>query len=733
MNIEMTKNGCEVCFNGLFSGKFTPFAEIDRKGNIIMYDLSNADLSTVYPARPASTWYGEGVLHTLRADYGDMVIILKVIEFASNTAPTGFISDIEIINDSEDDVHALKLGIECENVKTGEGKFYTSSMCGDFYTASLDEKIPEDRTRECKDWFTLYRREKRGEDGLTFAPCGAPEAYLHYQPEITEQGNLSLRIYSEMDGVLVASGKRRSSQSMFCARGAFLPLAKRVLGELAETHGSRTRFEPQFGWCSWYDKASDITEKTISDTLSVFENHRNELKLDFIQIDDGYQISLGRWGANEKFPNGLKSLARRISAIGARPGVWMAPVMASESSTMFREHPEAFARRPDGSFINSMDIRGNGDIARALDVTHPQAREFLRNILLDKLSDGFTYFKIDFNMIGVDGRRAYDPTKTSLQAYRDIYRFYREVLGENTYVLSCSGFERATFGAADGSRVGTDSSAYWSEDLCSIPSSIYQICNKTAANRLIYACDPDVTYLAPRKEIDETKRKIWHSLVGLYGGIIQISDPMENRLDKFDELRIAEPSKAPHGEALFPCTDRENRRFGFVSKNTPEACGVYVIYNRSDEEETLNTNFYPLEEIGDLFHVWSFWDGKYLGERTSDFALTIEPASCKLLRFTPIREDENPVLIGSTFHISCGVGEIEWEAIRKNSLIIKLNEVGANEGSLFVYSKKKIISVLTEGCSAELICDGDIYEIKISRKVVSDRKNSAEIISLFTE
>lgn len=411
----------------------------------------------------------------------------------------------------------------------------------------------------------------------------------------------------------------------------------------------------------------------------------------------------------------------------------MAPVMVTESSPMFMEHPEAFARRPDGSFINSMDIRGNGDIARALDVTHPQAREFLRGILLDKLSDGFTYFKIDFNLIGVDGRRAFDPTKTSLQAYRDIYRFYREVLGEDTYILSCTGFERATFGAADGSRVGTDSSAYWSEDLCSIPASIYQICNKAVANRLIYTCDPDVTYLAPRKEIDETKRKIWHSLVGLYGGIIQISDPMENRLDKFDGLRIVEPSGAPQGEALFPCTDRENRRFGFVAKNGPNPCGVYVIYNRSDKEETLDTNFYPLEEIGEVFHVWSFWDRKYLGEKPADFALTLEGASCKLLRLTPVREDENPVLIGSTLHISCGVGEIEWEAARKNSFILKLNKVGANEGSLFVYSKKKITSVWAEGCDAELSRDGDIYEIKVSRKIIFERNGVDEVISLITE
>ena len=724
MKTEMTKDGFSVCFDALFSGKFIPFAEIDRKGNIIQYNLSDAKLSAVCPPRPAATWYGDGICRVLNADFGDILLSLKLTELSSDTSPAGFIACLELSNNSEDEIHVMKLGFKSTETALGEGKFYTSSMCGDFYTASLDEELPEGRSRACKDWFMLYRQTKRAEDGLTFAPCGTPEAYLKYEPEITDGKDLSLQIYSEMDGVLVAPGRSRISQPMICARGSFHTLAKRILGELAVTHGSRTRFKPQTGWCSWYDKASDITEQTISDTLSVFEKHKNDLKLDFIQIDDGYQISLGQWSTNKKFPNGLHPLTRRISALGARPGVWMAPVMVAESSPMFRNHPEAFSRRPDGSFINSMDLRGDGDTARALDVTHPQAIEFLRNILQNKLSEGFTYFKIDFNLIGVDGRCAYDPTKTSFQAYRDIYRFYREVLGENTYLLSCTNFERATFGAADGSRVGTDSSAYWSDNLCSIPSSIYEICNKTDANRLIYTCDPDVTYLAPRKELDEERRKIWHSLVGLFGGMIQISDPMELRLDKFDQLRIAAPSSAPQGKAIFPCTDRENRRFGFTAEN----CGVYMIYNRSDKKETIDTKLFPLEQIGELFHVWSFWDGKYMGEKTPNFDLTLEPSSCKLLRFTPVREDENPVLIGSTLHISCGAGEVEWEAVRKNCLVLQLRPLGANEGSLYFCSKKKIVSVSADGCTADLYQNGEIYEVRLS-----ERCGTGQTVTLFTE
>ena len=43
-----------------------------------------------------------------------------------------------------------------------------------------------------------------------------------------------------------------------------------------------------------------------------------------IQVDDGFQRTTGDWRVNQRFPSGLKSLARMIQESGFIPGIWLA-------------------------------------------------------------------------------------------------------------------------------------------------------------------------------------------------------------------------------------------------------------------------------------------------------------------------------------------------------------------------------------------------------------------------
>ena len=47
------------------------------------------------------------------------------------------------------------------------------------------------------------------------------------------------------------------------------------------------------------------------------------------------------------------------------------------------------------------------------------------------------------------------------QALRDLYRLYRDEIGEDSYLMSCTGFNRATVGLSHASRIGPDSCALW--------------------------------------------------------------------------------------------------------------------------------------------------------------------------------------------------------------------------------------------------------------------------------
>ncbi|MFO1529562.1 MAG: hypothetical protein U1F77_07480 [Kiritimatiellia bacterium] len=51
-----------------------------------------------------------------------------------------------------------------------------------------------------------------------------------------------------------------------------------------------------------------------------------------VQLDDGYQDMEGSWNANAKFPEGLPFYAEKIAAVGARPGIWIAPLQVNANT-----------------------------------------------------------------------------------------------------------------------------------------------------------------------------------------------------------------------------------------------------------------------------------------------------------------------------------------------------------------------------------------------------------------
>ena len=73
-----------------------------------------------------------------------------------------------------------------------------------------------------------------------------------------------------------------------------------------------------------------------------------------LQVDDGWQQSIGDWEANGKFPAGMQTLAQRIKSTGRRAGLWLAPLIAVKSSKLFREHKDWFLRDERGR----LGIRG---------------------------------------------------------------------------------------------------------------------------------------------------------------------------------------------------------------------------------------------------------------------------------------------------------------------------------------------------------------------------------------
>ncbi len=361
---------------------------------------------------------------------------------------------------------------------------------------------PHQFPQTVSDFLTIYKDQ--GRTGMILGAVGT-EADV----EFLLAADLTLTINSEMTDVVVAPGESRESERVRLLSGSYHETVTALLKEIAVTHGTRTQQSALFGWCSWYQKGMAVTARDVTNFAKVAE----KLPVQVIQVDDGYQLARGDWRPNQKFPGGWEPVLKKINAANAQAGVWLAPVLVEDSLGFDKKHPAWFQRDAAGKSFGY------------LDPTHPGARRFIRNIIQEHRQLGFRYFKIDFTFINA-GARFHDPTKTRYQVFRDLYKLYREELGD-IYLLACIvSFRRAVVGLADAVRIGVDSMALWKEthNIC-ISRCIRAVGATAETNNVLFANDPDVTYTWPH-QLTTAEWQTWHSFVGLLGGTAMISEPL---------------------------------------------------------------------------------------------------------------------------------------------------------------------------------------------------------------
>jgi hypothetical protein len=288
-------------------------------------------------------------------------------------------------------------------------------------------------------------------------------------------------------------------------------------------------------------------------------------------------------------------------------------------------------------------------------------------------------------------------------------------MGEDTYLLSCSQLTRATIGYADASRIGPDSSPRWhAPHPCCIRDSIRAVGGTAWANGLLYANDPDVSYMLPRGNLTLDELRTWHGFVGLLGGLAMVSEPLNREAyqaeDALRMLEILTPPAAEKGRPLHPGVDKEHRRFGFVAERPWGSFAALLIYNPGEEPADLALDVArPLAAIGNRYHAWSFWDGSYLGVIDGSYTVAdLAPHASRLLRLTALAGDEqDPVLIGSDLHISMGAVEVDGVRITARSCTLVLSDAGARSGNLWLYSNRPLSLEAAEGVERAYVSETD--------------------------
>jgi alpha-galactosidase len=287
-------------------------------------------------------------------------------------------------------------------------------------------------------------------------------------------------------------------------------------------------------WCSWYQYYERVTAADVSHNLGRIV--ALDLPADVIQVDDGWQAAPGDWLTVASRFGDLRALARQITDMGRRPGIWIAPWLVGWSSALYNSHRDWLVRDANSAAHEPLPVgHAIRDECAALDLTVPAAAEYLSEVLRTLRDWGFSYFKVDFCYAGAcEGRRRVD--MPGIAAYREGMAMIRTAIGPEPVLVGCGAPLLPSVRLVDAMRIGPDIAATWDPPDAADTGSLSAPCQRNAARNVIarawqhgrlWVSDPDCLMLRPSVE----RREDWASLVARYGGLRASGDGV----DELDE------------------------------------------------------------------------------------------------------------------------------------------------------------------------------------------------------
>jgi len=276
------------------------------------------------------------------------------------------------------------------------------------------------------------------------------------------------------------------------------------------------------GWNSWYELWDKVTEQDVRDNAALVQQTfvYSATQPFYVVVDDGWQQKWGEWDPNDKFPSGIDALVSDLHAAGLRAGVWIAPLLVQQDSTLVTGHPAWFVQ--DAVFDHTV----HGPM-KILDVTNPDAAAHLASVIQKLRSWNLDFLKIDFLFAGTyEGTRS-SPV-TGMEAYAEALRIIREAAGDDLVIVAVGAPPVASFPYVDGWRLGGDiafepfgPSWYFLINQARSVAGRWPLCEATLCD-----ADPPLLRKLPESEVDVG---VWVALAA--GGVMFLSDDLRNLPD----------------------------------------------------------------------------------------------------------------------------------------------------------------------------------------------------------
>lgn len=472
-----------------------------------------------------------------------------------------------------------------------------------------------------------------------------------------------------LDGVAPGRGRTIWSETLAVVPG---DLSGRNLEEYAELLArgqgvEAVRGTPP-GWCSWYQYFTGVDQASVLENLEELSGEYRGLGIDVLQVDDGYAPAPGDWlEAGGGFPDGMESLARRISSRGKVPGIWVAPFTVTRRSRTFKERNGWLQRGEKGRPVLAGINPDWGGRFYGLDVTHPEVLAWLREVFSTLAGYGYRFFKLDFMACGLLEGPRHDPGLTRAEAARRALEVIRDAVGPEAFVIGAGGPVLLGTGVLDAQRVSGDVAPFWraarqtllrDRATPGVRNSLTNAMTRAFMSGRLFEGDPDCLMARlSGTRLTEPERETLASAIAVFGGSIMVSDDLGGWGG--EELAMAGRS-FPHAHGLPRAPDLwKNEVPELLLSEMSDPLGPYCLLLAVNWLGKPRGREVRLADLGlaGRWHACEYWSGRYLGETDDAVRLPrMEPHGCALVRLT--EASGAPRLIGSSVNLSQGVAEL---------------------------------------------------------------------------
>ncbi len=455
--------------------------------------------------------------------------------------------------------------------------------------------------------------------------------------------------------------------------------------------------KPPAGWMTWYAVKFDAGEQAVLENTKHQEKLLKSYGADTIWVDwEWYHSGLPNPNPpeqigfftpdEERYPRGLKFVSEEIKKSGFKAALWVGPTNEPALTPLCKKYEDAIlAEHSEWCGKYFFDITNE----RVINELIPEAFQKV----LDWGYDALKWDCLPMTSEVTDRYHSFlkHPEITTEAALRRLVQKARETVGEDFYMLSCSGeLDRVTLMAADifdAARIGAD---VW-EWKTFVNDAVKRIVHLYPFHNVMLYCDPDNVVIRPEfcNKLQAISRV---SLVSLLGLPMTFGDDLRTlEEERIEMLRRALPVMDVHPMDIWEEELSEQCLIIQLQIKKPYETWSVVDVLNTDETQSAEMTVSFQDDLhldeGEYL-VYDYWNRSFLGCFKDGYSVHLQPCESSVCAVR--RLSTHPQILSTTRHLSQGavdLVEVFWD--EQNSTLSGIAETVAEDPyTLVIYVPK---------------------------------------------